>query len=146
MLLFSKLLYNFANIKLFKKLVCIPTGVKYCPSLSQMKFLYFILVHFLDFLLSSIVSLSTHVPLLCSFHQRGFTIDLNTDMAAAAQSYLTLCDPMDCSLPGFSVHGTLSKRTRVSCLALLQADPGIEPRSPALQADSLSLSHQKSLH
>ena len=22
-----------------------------------------------------------------------------------AQSYLTLCDPMDCSLPGSSVHG-----------------------------------------
>ena len=22
-----------------------------------------------------------------------------------AQSYLTLCDPMDCSLPGSSIHG-----------------------------------------
>ena len=22
-----------------------------------------------------------------------------------AQSYLTLCDPMDCSLPGFCIHG-----------------------------------------
>ena len=27
-----------------------------------------------------------------------------------AQSYLTLCDPMDCSLPSFSVHGILQAR------------------------------------
>ena len=27
-----------------------------------------------------------------------------------AQSCLTLCDPMDCSLPGFSVHGILPAR------------------------------------
>ena len=26
------------------------------------------------------------------------------------QSYLTLCDPMDCSLPGSSVHGILQAR------------------------------------
>ena len=35
--------------------------------------------------------------------------------AAAAkllQSCLTLCDPMDCSPPGFSVHGILQARTR----------------------------------
>ena len=27
-----------------------------------------------------------------------------------AQSCLTLCDPMDCSLPGFSVHGILQAK------------------------------------
>ena len=27
-----------------------------------------------------------------------------------AQSCLTLCDPMDCSLPGSSIHGTLQAR------------------------------------
>ena len=27
-----------------------------------------------------------------------------------AQSYLTLCDPMDCSLPGTSIHGILQAR------------------------------------
>jgi len=38
----------------------------------------------------------------------------NTFYAAAAkslQSCPTLCDPMDCSLPGFSVHGILQART-----------------------------------
>ena len=27
-----------------------------------------------------------------------------------AQSYLTLSDPMDCSLPGFSIHGIFQAR------------------------------------
>ena len=37
------------------------------------------------------------------------------------QSCLTLCDPMDCSLPGSSVHGASPcKNTRVGCHALLQ--------------------------
>ena len=38
-----------------------------------------------------------------------------------AQSRLTLCDPMDCSLPGSSVHGILqAKNTGVDCHFLLQ--------------------------
>ena len=64
-----------------------------------------------------------------------------------AQLCLTLCNPMDCSLPGFSVRGdSPGKNTGVGCQALLQGvSPGIEPTSPAssaLQEDSLSLSHQ----
>ena len=56
------------------------------------------------------------------------------------QLCLTLCETMDCSLPGSSVHGTLKARilewvaipfSRGSC------QPKDEPRSPALQADSL---------
>ena len=43
---------------------------------------------------------------------------------SAAQSWLTLCDPMDCRPPGSSVHGILSripgKNTRVGCHSLLQ--------------------------
>ena len=39
----------------------------------------------------------------------------------AAQSCLTLCDPMDCILPGSSIHGDfLGKNTGVGCHALLQ--------------------------
>ena len=38
-----------------------------------------------------------------------------------AQSCLTLCNPMDCSPPGFSVHGDSSGRnTGVGCHTLLQ--------------------------
>ena len=39
-----------------------------------------------------------------------------------AQSCLTLCNPMECSLPGSSVHGdSPSQNTGVGCHALLQA-------------------------
>ena len=38
---------------------------------------------------------------------------------SVAQSCLTLCDPMDCSPPGSSVHGILQAGTRVGCHALL---------------------------
>ena len=60
--------------------------------------------------------------------------------AKSLQSCLTLCDPMDCSPPGSSVHGILQARI----LEWLPCpppgglpNPGIQPRSPALQADSL---------
>ena len=52
-----------------------------------------------------------------------------------------LCNPMDCSPPGSSSPwNSPGKNTGVCCHALLQGnlpDPGIEPRSPTLQADSL---------
>ena len=60
--------------------------------------------------------------------------------AKSAQSCLTLCDPVNCSSPEFSVH-------RISQASILEwipfsslgdlPDPGIELRSPILQADSL---------
>ena len=58
-----------------------------------------------------------------------------------AQSCLTLCDPVDCSLPGFSIHGILQARILEWVLPFPSPgdlpNPGIEPRSPALQAHSL---------
>ena len=57
-----------------------------------------------------------------------------------AQSFLIPCEPMDCSLPGSSVHGILQARILkwVSMPSLGDLPhPGIEPRSPALQVDSL---------
>ena len=40
--------------------------------------------------------------------------------ALVSQSCLTLCDPMDCSPPGSSVHGILQARILESCHSLLQ--------------------------
>ena len=48
----------------------------------------------------------------------------------------TLCDPMDCS----SVHGIFQARVLewvAISFSRASSQPGIEPRSPALQADSL---------
>ena len=53
-----------------------------------------------------------------------------------AQSCLTLCDLMDFSLPGSSVHGILQARIH-SLLQWDLPDPGIKHGSPASQADSL---------
>ena len=65
--------------------------------------------------------------------------------AKSLQSGPTLCDPIDCSPPGFSVHGILQARilewvAMPSSRGSALLDPEIEPTSPALQADSLPLS------
>ena len=67
------------------------------------------------------------------------------DKAAAAakslQSCLTLCDPMDNSPPGSSVHGILQARI-LEWVAVPSSRGSSQPRdwtrSPTLQADSLS--------
>ena len=43
-----------------------------------------------------------------------------------------LCDPMDCSLPGFSVHGIFQARILEFPSPGDLPNPGIEPGSPAL--------------
>ena len=56
----------------------------------------------------------------------------------------TLCDP-DWRPPGSSVHGILHARVLEWVPCPTPGDlpnPGIKPRSPAVQADSLPLSHQ----
>ena len=55
-----------------------------------------------------------------------------------AQSCPTLCNPMDCSPPGFSVHGILQARWLPFPSPADFPDPGAKPRLPALQADCLS--------
>ena len=58
-----------------------------------------------------------------------------------AQLCLTLCDPVDCSLSGSFVHGILQARIlEWVAIPFSRGDlpnPGMEPRSPALQADTL---------
>ena len=69
-------------------------------------------------------------------------LGLSTAAAAAKslQSCPTLCDLMDCSLPGFSIHGILQART-LEWVAMPSSrgssHPGIKSTTPALQADSL---------
>ena len=67
-----------------------------------------------------------------------------------AQSCPTLCNPVDSSLPGSSVHeDSPGKNTGLGCHALLQGNlpnPGIEPRTPALHVDSLPAEPQGKSH
>ena len=67
-------------------------------------------------------------------------ISLSKESVSVTQLYPTLCDPIDCSPPGSSVHGVLQRRV-LEWVAMPSLgdhpDLGTEPRSPAMQADSL---------
>ena len=58
-----------------------------------------------------------------------------------AQLCLTLCYPVEYSPPGFSVYGIFQARILEWVGISFSRDlpnPGIQPRSPALQADGLT--------
>ena len=66
-------------------------------------------------------------------------IDIYAVLLLVTQSCATLFDPMDCSPPGSSVHGILQARI-LEWVAMpsfrVSYQPGIKPRSSALQVDS----------
>ena len=70
------------------------------------------------------------------------------DHAKSLQSCPTLCSSMDYGLPGSSVHGILQARilewvaTSFSGVSFQPRDRITSPVAPALQVDSLLLSHQ----
>ena len=72
----------------------------------------------------------------------------STCVCLVAQSCLTLCNPMDCSLPGSSVHGdSPGKNTGVGCHALLQGvfpTQGLNLGLPHCRRILYHLSHQGS--
>ena len=49
-----------------------------------------------------------------------------------------LCDPMDCSLPGSSVH-EISQARIVEWIGISFSRGSSKPRSPTLQADSFTI-------
>jgi len=75
--------------------------------------------------------------------QRGMTTSCIWGACVRAKLLsLTLWEPMDCSSPGSSVQEYWSRLPRPPPGDL--PDPGIKPTSPALQVDSLPLSHRGS--
>jgi len=79
---------------------------------------------------------------LCSTIDTYNLIYFTSPRVLVAHSCLTLCDSIDCSPPGSSVHGILQARVLDWKGKLFLSpgdlpDPGIKPGSPALQADSL---------
>ena len=99
--------------------LCIQMGISFLFSLplASLLFLaicksssdnYFAFLHF--FFLGMILIIASCTVSRTSVHSSSGTLSA----AAAAKSLQlcpTLCDPMDCSLPGFSVHGILQART-----------------------------------
>ena len=83
--------------------------------------------------------MTEHIPINTHTH---------TVRAKSLQLCPTLCDPMNCSPPGSSVHGIL--QARILEWVVMPSSGGIspilnfQPGSPALQVDSLLLSDQGS--
>jgi len=77
----------------------------------------------------------------------SFLVDyVKVKESEVAQSCPTLCDPVDCSLPGFSICGILQARIlEWVTISFSRKDifptPGIEPGSPALEADAVNNKH-----
>ena len=82
-----------------------------------------------------------NVPLGCNnMSSWVIKIDISSvPFSSVAQSYLTLCDPMDCSMPGLPVHHQLLEFTQTH---VHQVDYAIQPShplsSPSLRAFYLS--------
>ena len=75
------------------------------------------------------------------------TLHIHPRCCLVAKSCQTLCDPMDCSSPGSSVHGISQART-LEQVAISFSRGSSRPTSPALlywQVESLPLSHQWSM-
>ena len=65
--------------------------------------------------------------------QSSFISNLYPLLCLVSQSCLTLCDPMDCSPPGSSIHGdSPDKNTGVGCHGLLQGTFPIQRSNPGL--------------
>ena len=67
---------------------------------------------------------------------------LNTSCCSVTQLYLTLCNPLDSSLPNYSLHRIFRQVYWSEMTFPTLPNPGIEPKSPvsySLLADSLPL-------
>ena len=74
----------------------------------------------------------------------GLSLLGKTKWVIVVQSCLTLCNPMDYSLPGSSVYGILQARL-LEWVAISFSRGSSRPRDPALQESLYHLSHQGSL-
>ena len=77
---------------------------------------------------------------LASFLNLAMSLGDFSVSSEVAQSCPTLCDPMDCSLPGSSVHRIIQARYWSGLPFPSPGDlpnPGIEPWSPTVQAGAL---------
>ena len=89
------------------------------------------------------------MPSICLVHlPLDFMQSRGVVLCLVGQMSLTLCDPIDCSPPGSSVHGgSPGKNTGVACRAFLQEifpTQGLNPGLPHCRWIRYHLSHQGS--
>ena len=105
------------------------------------------ILFFLPLLLSRVLIIPKASGIVSNFSLCCFVCSVkitHSMLYLVAQSCLILCYPLDCSLPGFSVHeDSLGKNTGVGCHAFLQGIFLIQESNPGLlhcrilQVDSL---------
>ena len=105
-------------------------------------------------ILSSVPRLSQHVEQKAAseagrIHEAaadswGGFISYLFQFSSVTQSYLTLCDPMNCSTPGFPVHHQLLESTQTH---VHRVGDGIQPSHPlsSLSPPALNLSQNQGL-
>ena len=73
-----------------------------------------------------------------------FAMALSVQFSSVTQSCPTLCDPMDCSMPGFPVHHQLPDLTQTH---VPQVGDAIQPSHPLLSplSPAFNLSHNQGL-
>ena len=73
-----------------------------------------------------------------------FAMALSVQFSSVTQSCPTLCDPMDCSMPGFPVHHQLPDLTQTH---VHQVGDAIQPSHPLLSplSPAFNLSHNQGL-
>jgi len=80
---------------------------------------------------------TTHLPTVS--HGSGTTLRFSTQFSSVAQLCPTLCDPLDCSMPGFPVHHQLPELSqtqvhRVNPLVHPPISSSVVPFSSCLQS------------
>ena len=100
------------------------------------------------FILSSnLTDLSLTLPLFCPLLSQFNISSIKYVLCWVIQSCMTLCDPVNCSPPGSSVHGASpGKNTGLGCHVLLQGllpTYGLNPGLPHCRQILYHLSHQR---
>ena len=99
----------------------------------------------------------THVPCIGKWilyfwsHQGRLNFKSIVQFSSVAQLYPTLCSPMDCSMPGFSVHHQLPELAQTHVLqvsdAILLSHPLSSPSPPAFNLSRIRVfSRVSALH
>ena len=128
----TDIIYSYLPIYIAISMLTTFTCILYLPS--AVIFSFFEILFTSKFYFSFISFLNTHT------HTHIWLTGSSVQFSLLHQSCLTPCDPMDCSTPGPSVHAIFWARI-LDWVAIFSPgglpDPGIEPGSAALQADSL---------
>ena len=116
-----------------------PRCTRFIPALGCLHLLFSPPRTFSLRLLSQPAPFISRSQLTCHFPPEAFSDHLiwRCVCAKSLQSCLTLCDPMDCTPPGSSVHGLL----QASVLEWVAVLPTGNLPDPGINASSLSLSH-----